>query len=169
MEVIVVTRKYSQWEDSYTKILGVCKSDELADALIEIDKHKDDHQKMSKTSWFNTCDYCVKRREDLIHNENCGKKKGGFLKRFNYDGLNKVAKHAYDELLKKYDGRIFDSHILYEMTDEDEFYLYQIFDKDLTKITFEDYTELDHWYSCREHSENPDDIYYKKERFILND
>lgn len=165
MEVIVVKRKYDQWEDSYTKILGVCMTDEKADELIEIDMHKDDHPLMSKDGWFNTYFYCVNKRKDLAHHESCGKKKGGFLKRFHYDGLNKVAKHAYDELLKKYDGMTFDDHLYYNMDDLEQFYLYQIIDKDLTKLTFEEYNELDDWYSERECNENPDDIYYYKEKF----
>ena len=127
MEVIVVKRKYDQWEDSYTKILGVCMTDEKADELIAIDIHKDDHPLMSKDCWFNTYFYCVNKRKDLVHNENCGRKKGGFLKRFNYDGLNKVAKHAYEELLKKYDGMTFDDHLFHKMDDLEQFYLYQNF------------------------------------------
>ena len=115
---------------------------------------------------FQGADLSVKiERRNLIHNESCGKKKGGFLKRFHYDGLNKVAKHAYDELLKKYDGMTFDDHLFYNMDDLEQFYLYQIIDKDLTKLTFEEYNELDDLYSERDRNENPDDIYYYKEKF----
>ena len=165
MEVIVVKRKYDQWEDSYTKILGVCMTDKKADELIEIDKHKDDHPKMNKESWLACEHYFYEKRKNLIHNELCGKKKGGFLKRFDYNGLNKIAKHAYDELLKKFDGMTFNDEVWYKMDDLDVFYFNQIIDKDLTKLTFEEYNELDDWYSKRGRHEDPDDIYYYKEKF----
>lgn len=169
MEVIVVRRKYNNYEDSYTKILGVCMTESKADELIEIDKHKDDHPKMNKESWLACEDYFYESRKNLIHNESSGKKKGGFLKRFDYNGLNKVAKHSYEELLKKYDGMTYDDFVWYKMDDLDAFYLNQIMDKSLTKITFEDYQELDKWYSSENRHEHSEDIYYYKERFKVLD
>lgn len=165
MEVIVVKRKYSYWEDSYTKILGVCMTDEKADELIEIDMHKDDHPDMSKDSWLACKHYFKRQKENLLNNEKNGPKKSGFLNRFNYDGLNKTAKHAYDELKKKYDGVRFTYDILWDMDELEQYYLNQIIDRDLKNISFEKYQELDEWYSNREHSEDPEDIYYDKERF----
>jgi hypothetical protein len=165
MEVIVVIRDYFNWDDSYTKILGVCISEEKADELIEMDKHKDNHPKMDKILWLDINHRFFEFKENLIKHENGGKKKGGFLGRFHYDGLNKVAKHAYDELKKKYDGRKFDEELWYEMNDEDTFYLLQIFDKSITKLSFEDYQELDKWYTEKNHYENPEHIHYKKEKF----
>ena len=165
MEVIVVRRKYDYYEDSYIKILGVCMTEAKADELIEIDKHKDDHPKMNKESWLACEHYFYENRKKLIHNESCGKKKGGFLKRFDYNGLNKVAKHAYEELLKKYDGMTYDDDIWYKMDNLDAFYLNQIMDKSLTKITFEDYQELDEWYSSDNRHEDPEDIYYRKTEY----
>lgn len=169
MEVIVVIRKYDYYEDSYKKILGFCMTESKADELIEIDKHKDDHPKMNKESWLACEDYFYESRKNLIHNESCGKKKGGFLKRFDYNGLNKVAKHAYEELLKKYDGMTYNDDTWHKMDDLDVFYLNQIMDKSLTKITFEDYQELDKWYSSENRHENTEDIYYYKERFKVLD
>lgn len=165
MEVIVVTRFYANYEDSYTKILGVCESEDKADKLIEIDKHKDDHPKMNKESWIGCEQHFYEERRNLIHNESCGKKKGGFLKRFYYDGLNKVAKHAYDELLKKYDGMTFDDEVWNKMNDLDTFYFNQIINKDLTKLTFEEYNELDEWYSEHDRYEDPENIYYHKTKY----
>lgn len=165
MEVIVVERNYSYWEDSYTKVLGVCMTEDKADELIEIDKHKDDHPKMNKESWLACEQRFYEERKALIHNESCNKKKGGFLKRFHYDGLNKVAKHAYDELLKKYDGMTFDDEVWNKMNDLDTFYFNQIINKDLTKLTFEEYNELDDWYSEHDHHEDPEHIYYHKTKF----
>ena len=165
MEVIVVKRKYNYWEDSYTKILGVCMTDEKADELIEIDMHKDDHPDMSKDSWLFCEHYFKQQRENLLNNEKNSPKKSGFLNRFNYDGLNKTAKHAYDELKKKYDGARFTYGLWCDMDELERYYLNQIIDGDLKNISFETYQELDDWYSSREHSENPEDIYYDKERF----
>lgn len=165
MEVIVVKRKYSYWEESYTKILGVCMTDEKADELIEIDMHKDDHPDMSKTSWLACEHYFKRQRENLLNNEKNSPKKSGFLNRFNYDGLNKTAKHAYDELKKKYDGVRFTFGIWCDMDELEQYYLNQILDRYLKNISFEKYKELDEWYSSREHSEDPEDIYYDKERF----
>ena len=89
------------------------------------------------------------------------------MNRFNYDGLNKTAKHAYDELKKKYDGARFTYDIWCNMDELEQYYLNQIIDRDLKNISFEKYQELDEWYSSREHSEDPEDIYYDKERFEL--
>lgn len=165
MKVIVVNRRFCCWEDSYTQILGVCMTDEKANELIEIDKHKDDHPKMDKASWLAYEDYCIERRKNLIHYEGCGAKKGGFLKRFHYDGLNKVAKHAYDELLKKYNNKQFTVDLWYEFDELDAFYLYQILNKDLTKLTYEEYQEIDNWYSDNKRREDPEHIFYDKEIF----
>jgi hypothetical protein len=165
MEVIVVRRKYDYYEDSYTKILGVCMNESKADELIEIDKHKDDHPKMNKAFWLSHENYCYDCREKLEQNEEHSPKKSGFLNRFNYDGLNKTAKHAYDELKKKYDGTRFTYSIWVDMDELERYYLNQIIDRDLKNISFETYQELDDWYSSREHSEDPEDIYYDKERF----
>jgi len=165
MEVIVVRRKYDYYEDSYTKILGVCMTESKADELIEIDKHKDDHPKMSKASWLSHKKYCYNCRERLEQNEEHGPKKSGFLHRFNYEGLNKVAKHAYDELIKKYDGMQYNFGLRCTFDDIDEYYLNQIFDRDLKDISYEDYKELDEWYSTRKRSEDPEDIYYYKEKY----
>ena len=63
MEVIVVKRKYNYWEDSYTKILGVCMTNEKADELIEIDIHKDDHPEMDKESWLACANYFKQQRD----------------------------------------------------------------------------------------------------------
>ena len=165
MEVIVVKRKYIYWEDSYTKILGVCMTDEKADELIESDMHKDDRSEMDKESWFTCEHYFKQQRENLLNNEKNSPKKSGFLNRFNYDSLNKTAKHAYDELKKKYDGARFTYDIWCNMDELEQYYLNQIIDGDLKNISFETYQELDDWYSSREHSEDPEDIYYDKERF----
>ena len=126
MEVIVVKRKYDQWEDSYTKILGVCITDEKADELIETDIHKDDHPLMSKDGWFNTYFYCVNKRKDLAHHESCGKKKGGFLNKFHYDQLNKTRRHAYDILKEKYSDCTLTDDVMYKFSKEDHFYLMQL-------------------------------------------
>ena len=165
MEVIVVKRKYSYYEDSYTKILGVCMTDEKADELIEIDRHKDDHPDMSKDSWLACKRYFKQKRDSLLNNEKNSPKKSGFLNRFNYDGLNKTAKHAYDELKKKHNGVRFNYGLWGNMDELERYYLNQIMDGDLKNISFETYQELDDWYSSREHSEDPEDIYYDKERF----
>ena len=165
MEVIIVRRKYDYYEDSYTKILGVCMNESKADELIEIDKHKDDHPKMSKASWLAHKHYCYNCRERLEQNEENGPKKSGFLNRFNYEGLNKVAKHAYDELKKKYDGMQFSFSLWCKFDDIEEYYLNLIFDRDLKDISYEDYKELDEWYSTRKRSEDPEDIYYYKEKY----
>ena len=167
MEVIVVKRKYIYWEDSYTKILGVCMTDEKADELIESDMHKDDHSEMDKESWFTCEHYFKQQRENLLNNEKNSPKKSGFLNRFNYDSLNKTAKHAYDELKKKYDGARFTYDFWCDMDELERYYLNQIIDGDLKNISFETYQELDDWYSSREHSEDPEDIYYDKERFEI--
>lgn len=165
MKVIVVKRKYSYWEESYTKILGVCMTNEKADELIEIDMHKDDHPDMSKDSWLACEHYFKRQKENLLNNEKNSPKKSGFLNRFNYDGLNKTAKHAYDELKKKYDGTRFTYGILCDMDELDLYYLNQILDGDLKNISFEKYKELDEWYLSEEHSEDPENIYYDKEVF----
>lgn len=165
MEVIVVRRKYDYYEDSYTKILGVCMNESKANELIEIDKHKDDHPKMSKRIWLSHEKYCYDCREKLEQNEEYSPKKSGFLHRFNYDGLNKVAKHAYDELKKKYDGMQYSFALWCKFDDIEKYYLYLIFDRDLKDLSFKEYKELDEWYSTREHSEDPEDIYYYKEKY----
>ena len=165
MEVIVVKRKYKYWEESYTKILGVCMTDEKADELIEIDMHKDDHPEMDKKSWLACEHYFKRQRENLLNNEKNSPKKSGFLNRFNYDGLNKTAKHAYDELKKKYDGARFTYGLWCDMNELEQYYLNQILDRDLKNISFEKYKELDEWYLSKEHSEDPEDIYYDKEKF----
>lgn len=165
MEVIVVKRKYDYYEDSYTKILGVCMTEDKADELIEIDKHKDDHPKMSKVSWLSHENYCYDCREKLEQNEEHSPKKSGFLNRFNYDGLNKVAKHAYDELKKKYDGMQYSFALWCKFDDIEKYYLNQIFDRDLKDISYKDYKELDEWYSIRSHHEDPEDIYYYKDKY----
>jgi len=165
MEVIVVKRKYDYYEDSYTKILGVCMTESKADELIEIDKHKDDHPKMSKKSWLAHEIYCYDCKVKLEQNEEHSPKKLGFLYRFNYDGLNKAAKHAYDELKKKYDGMQYSFALWCKFNDIEKYYLNLIFDRDLKDISYEDYKELDEWYSIHSHHENPDDIYYYKDKY----
>jgi len=165
MEVIVVKRRYDQWELSYSKNLGVCISDEKADELIEIDKHKDDHVKISKEHWFSCRNNFHKRVKNLLINEVSSPKKTGFLKRFNYDSLNKSAKNAYKELESKYAGRRFDDSLYYEMNDKDKFYLFQILVEGFRDISFEEYNEISHWYSSR--NEDPEDIFYYKEKFEL--
>ena len=165
MEVIVVKRRYDQWELSYSKNLGVCISDEKADELIEIDKHKDDHIKISKERWFSYRNNFHKRVKNLLKNEESSPKKTGFLNRFNYDSLNKSAKNAYKELESKYAGRRFDDNLYYEMNNKDKFYLFQILVEDFRDISFEEYNEISNWFSSR--NEDPEDISYYKEKFEL--
>lgn len=166
MEVIVVKRKYNNYEDSYTKILGVCMTESKADELIDADIHKDDHPKKDKESWLACEHYFKHQRDNLEHNELCSPKKSGFLNRYHYDGLNKTAKHAYDELKKKYDGARFTYGLWCDMDELERYYLNQIMDSGLKNISFEDYKELDDWYSGKE---DPEDIYYDKERFKVLD
>ena len=165
MEVIVVKRKYDQWELSYSKNLGVCISDEKADELIEIDKHKDDHIKISKERWFSYRNTFYERVKNLLKYEESSPKKTGFLNRFNYDSLNKSAKNAYKELESKYVGRRFDDNLYYEMNNKDKFYLFQILVEDFRDISFEEYNEISNWFSSR--NEDPEDISYYKEKFEL--
>lgn len=164
MEVIVVIRKYDYYEDSYKKILGVCMTESKADELIESDMHKDDHPLMNKNRWFGCQESCYETKNSFINNEITSPKRGGFLNKIHYSNLNKVSKLSYDYLKEKYEGKNLTIEVWREMSDIDEFRLFQILGY-YTDITFEEYKELDDWYSTREHSEDPEDIYYDKERF----
>ena len=164
MEVIVVIRKYDQWEMSYKKILGVCYTEEKADELIEKDKHKDDHPLINKNRWFSLNESCYNSKNSLINNETNSPKNGGFLNKFHYNNLNKISKLAYDYLKEKYNGKSFTIEVWHEMDNIDEFKLFQLLGY-YTDITFEEYKELDEFYSSGEASEDPEDIYYIKEKF----
>jgi len=164
MKVIVVERRYSYYEDSYTKVLGVCMTESKADELIEIDKHKDDHPLMNKNRWLRCQESCYETKNSFINNETISPKRGGFLNKIHYSNLNKASKLAYDYLKEKYEGKNLTIEVWREMSDIDEFRLFQIFGY-YTNITFEEYKELDDWYSTRERSEDPEDIYYYKEKY----
>lgn len=163
MEVIVVTKYYCNWDDSYSKILGVCMTNDKADELINSDINIDEHPKMPRSTWFDIKDKFREFRENLIKNEiNCPKK-GGFLGRFHYDGLNKYAKAAYDKLKAKYDGYKYDHELDFDMEDEEYYYLHLIFEPRLKGISYEEYEEINDWY--HKHYENPENIHYSKDKF----
>ena len=166
MEVIVVSRTYYNYEDSYTKILGVVSSEEKADHLIEVDKHKDDVDGMSVTEFNEKRDAYWERLSELNKNEKGSPKKDGWIYRFNYNSLTKQQKVAYDilkahwEELGKPHLNNFTSNELYK---GDYNYYMQILLM-FSRSTVEELkkTESDFW-----GKEDPEDISYKKETFAV--
>lgn len=169
MKAIVVVKKYYNYEDSYSKILGVCSSDEKADELIEKEKHTHDHQKITRENW-----YALKREirydfEEFEEFERNSPKKGGFLKRFNYDCLYKSFKKAYDILKEKFDGRQYTSEVFREMSSQDRYCLIQLLTRAniLKDLSYDEYKEICDFFSTDDNGEDPDNITYKKEEFDI--
>lgn len=169
MEVIVVTRKYFNYEDSYQIRLGVFKTDKGADAAIEKDKHKADHKLMDQAKYISCKKYFREAINRLIQLEESSPKKTGFLFRYNYDCLNKVAKKSWDELHEKFGGARFSLSLWHEFDKKDEYNLNQILDCDWKTISFDDYQDIQDWYAKDTNYEDPDDIYYVKETFEVQE
>ena len=103
MKVIVVTRTYNNYEDSYAKTLGVVTSDTLANDLIEKDKHKDDAFGMTVTEYNNKLYNINEQFNKLVSYEESSPKKIGWIYRYNYDHLTKQQKIAYDAIKSRWE------------------------------------------------------------------
>jgi hypothetical protein len=164
MEVIVVTRKYNMYEESYSKILGVVTSNDLADNLIEKDKHKDDAFGMTVTEYNNKIKNINELFDKLVVNEESCPKKRGWIYRYNYDQLTKQQKNAYDiikarwEELSKPPFYFFKEELTYN---KDYRYYMQIL-LGFDRSTLEEVKKMAKTFN---NCEDPDDITYKKETF----
>ena len=167
MEVIVVTRTYNNYEDSYTKTLGVVTSDSQANELIEKDKHKDDALGMTVTEYNNQLYAINERFNKLAINEESCPKKAGWLYRYDYNQLTKQQKIAYDiikagwEELGKPAFRYFKEEVTYN---SDYRYYMQIL-LGFRRNTIEEVKNMSRaFHNC----EDPDHITYRKEKFIVD-
>lgn len=167
MEVIVVTRTYNNYEDSYTKTLGVVTSDSQANELIEKDKHKDDALGMTVTEYNNQLHIINERFNKLAINEEACPKKAGWLYRYDYNQLTKQQKIAYDiikagwEELGKPAFRYF-KEVLITYSSDYRYYMQILLG--FKRSTIEEVKNMSRtFHNC----EDPEHITYRKEKFIV--
>lgn len=167
MEVIVVTRTYNNYEDTYTKTLGVVTSDSQANELIEKDKHKDDALGMTVTEYNNQLSIINECLNKLAINEETCPKKAGWLYRYDYNQLTKQQKIAYDiikagwEELGKPSFRYFKEVLTYN---RDYRYYMQI----LLGFKRNTIGEVKSMSRIFQNCEDPEHITYRKEKFIVD-
>ena len=167
MEVIVVTRTYNNYEDSYTKTLGVVTSDSQANELIEKDKHKDDALGMTVTEYNNQLYAINERFNKLAINEEACPKKAGWLYRYDYNQLTKQQKIAYDiikagwEELGKPSFRYF-KEVLITYNSDYRYYMQILLG--FKRSTIEEVKNMSRTFHNRE---DPEHITYRKEKFIV--
>ena len=163
MEVIVVTRKYEYYEESYSEIIGVTQSEEKADELIQKDKSKRDHKLMSRDEYFSIKKIIDYKKYDILKNEKNCPKNGGTLAKFKYDQLSKKDKEHYDKLKENYDGVTITSDVYYNMSDEERYHFHCLLVYGIDNIPYDDFKQVEEFYL--EDNENPQDIYYHKDKF----
>jgi hypothetical protein len=123
---------------------------------------------MSKKDWFHSLEISYREVNDLINNETNSPKNGGFLKKFHYNNLGKFRSKYYDILKEKYEGVNLTNNVFQKMTDEDKFNVINLLVNCYKNLSFDDYVELENYYYNRgEQSEDPENIYYNKEKFEL--
>lgn len=167
MEVIVVTRTYNNYEDSYTKTLGVVTSDSQANELIEKDKHKDDALGMTVTEYNNQLYAINERFNKLAINEESCPKKAGWLYRYDYNQLTKQQKIAYDIIKAGWEelGKPAFRYFKEEFTYNSDYRYYMQILLGFRRNTIEEVKNMSRaFHNC----EDPDHITYKKEKFIVD-
>lgn len=108
MKVIVVKKSVRRYDpDISDYIIGIRESEAEADALIEQDKHKDDHPLMSNEEWCSLKYRYSSEVESLMKSERCSPKRGGWLKKYPVDQISKKKRQAYDELCELSGGMSF--------------------------------------------------------------
>lgn len=164
MKVIVVTRTYNNYEDSYTKTLGVVTSDIQANELIEKDKHKDDAFGITVTEYNNKIHIINELFNKLVSYEESCPKKSGWIYRYNYDQLTKQQKVAYDTIKARWEelGKPIFRYFKEELTYNKDYRYYIQILLGFNRSTLEEVKNFSKaFYNC----EDPDDITYKKEIF----
>ena len=167
MEVIVVTRTYNNYEDSYTKTLGVVTSDSQANELIEKDKHKDDALGMTVTEYNNQLYAINERFNKLAINEESCPKKAGWLYRYDYNQLTKQQKIAYDIIKAGWEelGKPAFRYFKEEFTYNSDYRYYMQILLGFRRNTIEEVKNMSRaFHNC----EDPDHITYRKEKFIVD-
>jgi hypothetical protein len=167
MEVIVVTRTYNNYEDSYTKTLGVVTSDNQANELIEKDKHKDDALGMTVTEYNNQLYAINERFNKLAINEESCPKKAGWLYRYDYNQLTKQQKIAYDIIKAGWEelGKPAFRYFKEEFTYNSDYRYYMQILLGFRRNTIEEVKNMSRaFHNC----EDPDHITYRKEKFIVD-
>lgn len=167
MEVIVVTRTYNNYEDSYTRTLGVVTSDSQANELIEKDKHKDDALGMTVTEYNNQLYAINERFNKLAINEESCPKKAGWLYRYDYNQLTKQQKIAYDIIKAGWEelGKPAFRYFKEEFTYNSDYRYYMQILLGFRRNTIEEVKNMSRaFHNC----EDPDHITYRKEKFIVD-
>lgn len=161
MEVIVVTRFYDYYEESYTEVIGVRESDEEADVMIAQDKKSRDHELMSAEDWFRYDALYNRELDSLMRAETVSPKRGGWVKKYPREQISKKRLEAYDRLCKISGDKSF-KVVFQENRNDDDFmwdirqFLCHI---DLTREQFD---ELSSYYLG---FEEPKNVTYRKEKF----
>ena len=161
MKVIVVSRHYDYYEESYTEILGVRESDAEADALIEKDKNSRNHELMSAEEWFSHKAAYNSSLDGLMRVETNSPKTGGWVRRYHRENMSKACRPIYDRLCELSGTNSFDKvYKKYVLDDEFIWLMHQfLIPTDLTREQFEEVSE----YYCG--FENPKDVTYRKQTF----
>jgi hypothetical protein len=163
MEAFAVTRSYYNYEDSYTKVIAICYTEDKCKEIIEKDSHKHDHPLMDMKTYYDEKDEVREALNTLCEREEHCPKRGGFLNKFHYEQLNKTRRNAYNILKEKYDGLSLNSDVICSFSKEDRFYLMQLTTRCFSGLTYEQYEELNRHYSSV--GEHPNHIHYSYEKF----
>lgn len=108
MKVIAVKKSVRRYDpDISDYIIGIRESEAEADALIEQDKHKDDHPLMTNEEWCSLKHLYSYEVESLMKSEKCSPKRGGWLKKYPVAQISKKKRQAYDELCELSGGMSF--------------------------------------------------------------
>ena len=164
MELIVVTRNYDYYDESYTQVLGVCETEATADALIEKDKKERSHPLMDTEELVAAMDMYFSQTEKISIEEKRTPKNGGWLKKFDRNQLNKGRQEIYDELVDAAgDMNFYRFYTEYSVDDEHmRCLLMRFLVPEFMKFTDEQIVELQSFYF---QSEDPDRVRYHKNRF----
>ena len=99
MKVIIVKKSVYCYEpDIQDYIIGVRETIEEADALIEKDKHKNDHPLMTNEEWCSLRHSYNHFVEDLMKCEKASPKHGGWLNKYPIEQIPKKKRLAYEKL-----------------------------------------------------------------------
>lgn len=166
MKVIVVSRFYNYYEESYTKILGVRETDTEADELIAADKQSNQHPLMSADDYFSTDKLFAYHSDKLYKEEKNSPKSGGWVNKYRTEQISKKLRPIYDKLVELSGDKSYPVFWQDVVRDNDDvrILLMRFFVPAFTDFTIEQIREIRDYYI--EHDDlNPNYISYHKDIF----
>ena len=165
MNVIVVSKHYNCYEESYTEILGVCSSEESADELIKNTKDLENHPLIEKERWYNLKKSFYEISNRISKEEKHSPKKGGWLKKYHIENLPKSIKDVYNKLLELSGDLSYPSFyqkFVVNSTKNLHLLFSFFFEEPFVSMTTEQFEEIENYYIDKE---DPDEVTYTKEIF----